>query len=321
MAGKANKKITAESTLGAHWFKVIIRPGLSGKIEEGAFRSVKGISKKFEVEPVTEGGRNYGIHALRKGPASHGEVTLEQGILDSDALWKWCVEVQQGGKYRRTVTIHQMSHGGTKVARTFVLKRAWPVEWTAPDLGSASADLAVDTLKIAYEDLTVGGHKAGKDPTPKAKIKQTEGGGATVNFTFNPSSITLGRNLNWQPSKKSGNENYPALNPNVASYDTLDISGVLFDASEKAGGSVSGKVAALHRLALNFDIGGKKRPPRVRFEWQSTKFYGVISSFKAEYTLFNDSGKPVRAKITLQLTGQALTEQNSSQKLPVAADG
>jgi len=314
---------------GRHWYKVIIRPGLMGSVDEASFLSVKGVSKKYEVETHAEGGRNFGVHTLRKGPATHGEVTLEQGKISSEALWRWSYEVQFGGLYRRMVTIHVMNHAGTKVVRSIWLRGAWPIEWSAPDLDSKSSELAVDTLRLAYGDVTVGLPLPGANVLAKnASLKQTEGGSKKVAFAFNPASMNVSRDVSWSSDQKSPNEAYPTLNfAGTASFDTMSIEGLFFDTSEIRAStalgsekSVADSVADIHSLTLPTKINGVKRPPMVLFEWNSTRFKGVIKTLKVDYTLFSNTGKPTRAKITLSLDGRLMTKFSTPFKLGVAED-
>jgi len=45
--------------------------------------------------------------------------------------------------------------------------------------------------------------------------------------------------------------------------------------------------------------GSLHRPPKVTFKWGSLNFTGVVTKFNHTYTMFTESGMPVRAKVTL----------------------
>ena len=45
--------------------------------------------------------------------------------------------------------------------------------------------------------------------------------------------------------------------------------------------------------------GSLHRPPKVTFKWGSLNFNGVVTKFNHTYTMFTESGMPVRAKVNL----------------------
>jgi hypothetical protein len=107
----------------------------------------------------------------------------------------------------------------------------------------------------------------------------------------------------------------------------MSIEGLFFDTSEIRAStglgtekSVADSVADLHSLTLPTKINGVKRPPMVLFEWNSTRFKGVIKTLKIDYTLFSNTGKPTRAKISLSLDGRLMTKFSTPFKLGVAED-
>src|ERR1044071_2624215 len=58
-------------------------------------------------------------------------------------------------------------------------------------------------------------------------------------------------------------------------------------------------VDRIRKLAdLNNDI---HAPPIVKFRWEEREFIGVIDSLTVTYTLFTDSGTPIRAKLSISL--------------------
>jgi nucleoid-associated protein YgaU len=58
------------------------------------------------------------------------------------------------------------------------------------------------------------------------------------------------------------------------------------------------------------DIDGRiHAPPVVKFVWESFEFVGVLESLNVTYTLFSDSGKPVRAKLAIALKQYTTIEE------------
>jgi LysM repeat protein len=58
------------------------------------------------------------------------------------------------------------------------------------------------------------------------------------------------------------------------------------------------------------DIDGRiHAPPVVRFVWESFEFVGVLESLNVTYTLFSDTGKPLRAKLSIALKQYTTVEE------------
>jgi hypothetical protein len=50
-------------------------------------------------------------------------------------------------------------------------------------------------------------------------------------------------------------------------------------------------------------------PPVCLFQWLKVTFQGVVTSFKAKYTLFDERGKVLRARVTLSMKSYASLEE------------
>ena len=96
---------------GVHRFAVSIPGDAQTAAGTFFFRSVRGLSRTFETQAVSEGGRNFGKRNLWKGPAGHGEITLENGLVSSTTLWAWSRLVDSGASFRKDVTIVHMMGG------------------------------------------------------------------------------------------------------------------------------------------------------------------------------------------------------------------
>jgi hypothetical protein len=135
-------------------------------------------------------------------------------------------------------------------------------------------------------------------------------------FLFNPKEFAVSRQNTWSqgtPTQGSGiGKNVPTLEfgGGQAASITLDL---LFDTyhDQKDGKPESVYKKYIQRLLefvnVNKDLHegteatAKKRPPRVVFVWGEFVFDGAITSFKVQYTMFSNDGKPVRASVNLTL--------------------
>jgi nucleoid-associated protein YgaU len=139
---------------------------------------------------------------------------------------------------------------------------------------------------------------------------------------FNPNTYTFDKKNNWPADQKAGG-NVPQASFGGGSPATLTME-LWFDTYADAGKKAedvrtkyTDKLWALMLVDAKLkDKKSKKgRPPRVKFMWGKTwSFEGVITSLTQKFTLFLDSGIPVRAtvNVTFQQSKDeaALAKQN-----------
>ena len=84
-----------------------------------------------------------------------GNVTLKKGIFVKDnKFWTWYEKIQLNTIKRETVTIKLLDEKG-KNTMVWALANAWPTKITGTDLKSEGNEVAVETLEIAHEGLTI----------------------------------------------------------------------------------------------------------------------------------------------------------------------
>jgi nucleoid-associated protein YgaU len=77
-------------------------------------------------------------------------------------------------------------------------------------------------------------------------------------------------------------------------------------ASNNPGDTVEGRLADLRRFVeIDPEL---HAPPVCFFQWRQVKFTGVVTSFKEKYSLFDESGKILRARVTLSLKSYEAVE-------------
>lgn len=136
----------------------------------------------------------------------------------------------------------------------------------------------------------------------KAEIQGIDASSVKIAFPFNPSEFKLQRAVNWSDDPTM-EQAYGLLHFSNGQSDKLSMS-FLLDTSE-ASGDISAAVNQLYELSLPYKISDVlKRPTLIQFTWAKFKFLGVVSSVDFDYLLFDPSGAPKRATVSLQLTGR-----------------
>jgi phage tail-like protein len=84
-----------------------------------------------------------------------GNVTMRKGIFVNDStFWTWYDEIKLNTIARRTVVVSLLDETGAP-KMTWTLNNAWPTRIVGTDLNSEGNEVAVESLEIAYETLTV----------------------------------------------------------------------------------------------------------------------------------------------------------------------
>jgi phage tail-like protein len=80
---------------------------------------------------------------------------MKKGIFKSDSkLWDWMKEVKMNTINRVKVTISLLDENG-KPTMVWTLANAWPTKITGTDLKSDGNEVAVETIEIEHEGLTI----------------------------------------------------------------------------------------------------------------------------------------------------------------------
>ena len=117
------------------------------------FTECSGLSVERTVVPYEEGGVNTYVHQL-PDRIKYTSVTLKRGIAD-DVLWAWFQEGLYDGKVRRENVSILLFNTDRSKTRRWNLVRAYPTKWTGPDLRSGDNGVAVETLQIVHEGMTM----------------------------------------------------------------------------------------------------------------------------------------------------------------------
>ena len=119
-----------------------------------AFSEVSGIEADVAVvdnRPGTD--KAPGFRKL-PGEAHFANIVLKRGLTDDLSLWQWMQKTLDGKIERKNGSIVLLSEAGEEVLR-FNFRDAWPTKWTGPTLNGGAGGIAIETLEIAHEGLTV----------------------------------------------------------------------------------------------------------------------------------------------------------------------
>jgi phage tail-like protein len=124
-----------------------------------AFQEVSGMDMENQVIEYHKS--NSPLFSTQKMPGivKYGNITMKRGIFVNDnTFWNWHAEIKMNTIKRRTVLIRLLDEGG-RVIMQWMLANAWPTKITSTQLKSDGSEVAIDTIEIAHEQLTISNRK------------------------------------------------------------------------------------------------------------------------------------------------------------------
>lgn len=128
---------------------------LGGNLKNIAFQEVSGLDAETQIIEYRHGNDPKFSTVKMPGIAKYGNVTLKRGVFVNDnAFWNWHSKITMNTIKRRTVTIRLLDEAG-KTTMSWTLTNAWPTKITSTDLKSDGNEVAIDTIELAHEKLTI----------------------------------------------------------------------------------------------------------------------------------------------------------------------
>lgn len=156
------------------------------------FMECSGLKSQAEVFVIEEGGMNNAVHT-RPGVSKWGNIVLKYATSASTDLMEWrdSYITDEGFSTREKTTgaIVVRALDGSELRR-FSFTEVWPVSWEGPQLNSGGSDLAVETLEIAFDSVTIGALDAPPLQQPPAPEPPEEFVVEPVQFKYDSSELT-----------------------------------------------------------------------------------------------------------------------------------
>ncbi len=145
-----------EDPYGVFNFEVIVK-GVSddGTAVRGSFSEVSGLEVDVKAIDYRNGSEDIRVRKL-PGLKSYPIVKLVRGVTADLAFWNWVVEGMNGLVHRTDASIVLLDENRNEVMR-WNLVRAWPCKWTGPGLNAKNSEVAMETLEICHEGLSIDG--------------------------------------------------------------------------------------------------------------------------------------------------------------------
>lgn len=119
------------------------------------FTEVTGLEVTTEKIQYRDGASKEFNKLQMPGMQTFGDLTLKRGIFAGDnEFYEWWNTVSLNTIERRDITISLLNEQHQPVV-VWKVKNAWPTKVTSTDLNATSNDVAIETLMLAHEGLTM----------------------------------------------------------------------------------------------------------------------------------------------------------------------
>lgn len=134
-------------------------PKFHFQVEWGAskvgFTEVSGLSVEREVIEYREGSSKEYSKIKMPGLTNYSNITLKRGSIAKDNdFYQWWVSNKLESVDRRDITISLLNEEHEPVI-TWKVKNAWPLKVESTDLSADDNNVAIETMEIVHEGLTI----------------------------------------------------------------------------------------------------------------------------------------------------------------------
>ena len=120
-----------------------------------SFQEVSGLESEAGIIEYRAGDSKTFSTVRMPGIQKAGHVTLKKGVCLSDSkLWDWFDQIKMNTITRLPVTISLMDESGS-ATMVWKLQNAFPTKITGTDLQADGIQVAIETIEIAHEGLTI----------------------------------------------------------------------------------------------------------------------------------------------------------------------
>ncbi|HSF52596.1 MAG TPA: phage tail protein [Algoriphagus sp.] len=119
------------------------------------FQEVSGL--EIEAQPIEYRHGNSPVFSTINMPGiiKNSHVTMKKGVFVNDnSFWDWYNKIKMNTIERQNVVIKLLDESGAPTM-TWTLNNAWPSKISSTDLKSDANEVAIETIEISHEGLTV----------------------------------------------------------------------------------------------------------------------------------------------------------------------
>ncbi|MFC1748528.1 phage tail protein [Pseudomonadota bacterium] len=120
-----------------------------------SFQEVSGLDVEAQPIEYRHGDSKAFSTINMPGIKKYGNITMKKGVFTADnKFWDWFNQIKMNTIKRVPVVISLLDENGDDTM-VWTLANAWPTKITGTDMKSDGNEVAVETIEIAHEGLTI----------------------------------------------------------------------------------------------------------------------------------------------------------------------
>jgi len=119
-----------------------------------AFCEVSGLESETEAIEYRTGSEKTSTVRKLPGLTKYANIVLKRGVTQDTQLWNWRKAIEQGTADRRNGSIVLLDDERNPVLRWHFFN-GWVSKIAGPELNATANDIAIETIEIAPEGLTL----------------------------------------------------------------------------------------------------------------------------------------------------------------------
>lgn len=123
-------------------------------VVKGGFSEASGLTTDTNVVEYREGQEQSLTTRKLPGLMKYNNIVLKRGWTRDRSLWEWRRKVIEGKTQRASGAIVLLDEARNEALR-WNFTEAWPSKWEGPSLNAKTSEVAIETLEIAHEGLTL----------------------------------------------------------------------------------------------------------------------------------------------------------------------
>ena len=126
-----------------------------GTAVKGSFTEVSGLDA--EIAPIEYRNGSEDI-TMRKMPGlkKYTNIVLKRGVIGDVTFWNWILQGLNGSINRVNGSIDLLDEQKNTVMQ-WKFTRAWPCKYTGPGMNAKNNEIAIESLEICHEGLSIDG--------------------------------------------------------------------------------------------------------------------------------------------------------------------
>lgn len=119
------------------------------------FQEVSGLEIQAEALEYRHGNSPVFSKINMPGMVKNNNITMKKGVFANDnTFWDWYAKIKMNTIERQNVVVKLLDEGGNPTM-TWTLNNAWPTKISSTDMKSDANEVAVESIEIMHEGLTI----------------------------------------------------------------------------------------------------------------------------------------------------------------------